>query len=102
MGKQGLRKPLPVINILQALSFSKTMKILFFASHLMDPDVTRNGRGVGQGEAGVLLTELLVLDRVLCGHCGGPANVPGFVSVPCLQHSDHWDTGFPFIPKKQN
>jgi hypothetical protein len=35
------------------------------AAYLTDPDVTRNGRGVGQGEAGVLLTELLVLDRVL-------------------------------------
>lgn len=48
----------------------------------MDPDVTRNGRGVGHGEAGALLTELLVLDTVLWGHCGGPPNVPGFTLVP--------------------
>lgn len=66
---------------------------------LTEPDVTRNGRGVGQGEAGVLLTELRVLDSVLCGHCGGPPNVPGFAVPPRLQHSAHCDTGFPFMPK---
>jgi hypothetical protein len=72
------------------------------AAHLTDPDVTRNGRGVGQGEAGVLLTELLVLERVLCGHCGGPANAPSLVLPPRLQHSAHGVTGVPVIPTKQN
>lgn len=65
---------------------------------LTDPDVTRNGRGVGQGEAGVLLTELLVLDKVLWGHCGGPPNVPGLALPPRLQQSAHCDTGVPLKP----
>lgn len=65
---------------------------------LMEPDVTRNGSGVGQGEAGVLLTELRVLDSVLCGHCGGPPNEPGLAVPPRLQHSAHCDTCFPFMP----
>lgn len=65
---------------------------------LTDPDVTRNGRGVGQGEAGALLTELLVLDRVLWGHCGGPPNAPGLLLPPRLQHSAHGVTGVPVTP----
>lgn len=65
---------------------------------LTDPDVTRNGRGVGQGEAGALLTELLVLERVLWGHCGGPPNAPGLVLPPRLQHSAHGVIGVPVTP----
>ena len=72
------------------------------AAHLTDPDVTRNGRGVGQGEAGALLTELLVLERVLLGHCGGPPNAPGLVLPPRLQHSAHVVIGVPVTPTKQN
>lgn len=64
--------------------------------------MTRNGRGVGQGEAGVLLTELLVLDKVLWGHCGGPPNVPGLALPPRLQQSAHCDTGVPLIPEKKH
>ena len=72
------------------------------AAHLKDPDVTRNGRGVGQGEAGALLTELLVLERVLWGHCGGPPNAPGLVLPPRLQNSAHGVIGVPVTPTKQN
>lgn len=71
-------------------------------AHLRDPDVTRNGSGVGHGEAGALLTELLVLDRVLWGHCGGPPNVPGLALPPRLQQSAHWDTGVPLVPEKKH
>jgi hypothetical protein len=78
------------------------MHVLGKAPHLTDPDVTRNGRGVGQGEAGALLTELLVLDRVLWGHCGGPPNAPGLALPPRLQQSAHGVKGVPVTPAKQN
>lgn len=43
---------------------------------LTEPEVTRNGIGVGHGLNGELLTELLVLLNTECGHCGGPTCVP--------------------------
>lgn len=39
---------------------------------LTEPEVTKNGIGVGHGLRGELLTELRVLLNTECGHCGGP------------------------------
>lgn len=43
---------------------------------LTEPEVTKNGIGVGQGLNGELLTELRVLLNTECGHCGGPTCPP--------------------------
>ena len=63
--------------------------IIINIAYLTEPEVTRKGSGVGHGEAGVLLTELLVLDSVLWGHCGGPPKVPGLALPPLRQHNAH-------------
>lgn len=43
-----------------------------------DPELTRNGNGVGHWLWGELAMELLVLETWLWGHCGGPtAMAPG-------------------------
>lgn len=53
--------------------------------YLIDPDVMRNGMGVGQGLIGeLLLTELLVElpFNVECGHCGGPMVMSSLSVLP--------------------
>lgn len=45
-------------------------------SHLTEPEVTKNGIGVGHGLNGELLTELRVLLNTECGHWGGPMCTP--------------------------
>lgn len=48
------------------------------SAYLTEPDVTKNGSGVGHWLCGELANELLVLDTWLCGHWGGPTAIaPG-------------------------
>lgn len=49
-----------------------------YIAYPTDPDVTRNGNGVGHWLWGELAKELLVLDTWLWGHWGGPTEIaPG-------------------------
>lgn len=52
-------------------------------THLTEPEVTRKGIGVGHGLKGELLTELRVLLKTECGHCGGPL-CPPVAPLPLL------------------
>lgn len=49
----------------------------------MEPDVTRNGIGVGHGLGGEELTEDRVLDNNVCGHCGGVRPTASMSNRPC-------------------
>jgi len=53
-------------------------------THLTEPEVTRKGMGVGHGLKGELLTELRVLLKTECGHCGGPTCGPPPIPLPPL------------------
>lgn len=52
---------------------------------LTEPEVTKNGIGVGHGLNGELLTELRVLLNTECGHCGGPPCAPEDAFPPLLE-----------------
>lgn len=74
-------------------------------SHLTEPEVTKNGIGVGHGLRGELLTELRVLLNTECGHCGGPACAPADAFPPLLEERpfrqgilDHPLTSLPDTP----
>lgn len=54
----------------------KKMNEFLLNSYLTEPEVTKNGIGVGHGLNGELLTELRVLLNTECGHCGGPTCPP--------------------------
>lgn len=54
-------------------------------AYLTEPDVTKNGIGVGHGFNGELLTELRVLLNTECGHCGGPTCAPAVALPPLLE-----------------
>lgn len=72
---------------------------------LTEPEVTKNGMGVGQGLNGELLTELRVLLSTECGHWGGPACAPFDAFPPLLEERplrqgifDQPLTSFPVTP----
>lgn len=75
-------------------------------THLTEPEVTRKGMGVGHGLKGELLTELRVLLKTECGHCGGPtcgppAPLPPLLDVRPFRHGifGHPLTSLPDTPE---
>jgi len=76
-------------------------------TYLTEPEVTRKGMGVGHGLKGELLTELRVLLKTECGHCGGPATcgppapLPPLLDVRPFKHGifGHPLTSLPDTPK---